>query len=65
MLLFSNIQNGPIRENIVIHLFDCLFNCCLRIKCDVLVLNKLKEMATSLHDTGLGEVDRAEICKNY
>ena len=35
------------------------------IKCDVLVLNKLKEMATSLHDTGLGEVDRAEICKNY
>ena len=28
---------------------------------NVLVLNGLKEMATLLHDTGLGEVDRAEI----
>ena len=32
MLLFSNIQNRPIRENIVIHLFDCVFNCCLHHK---------------------------------
>ena len=30
---------------------------------NVLVLNELKEMATSSHDTGLGEVDRAEICQ--
>ena len=30
---------------------------------NVLVLDKLKEMATSSHDTGLGEVDRAEICQ--
>ena len=30
---------------------------------NVLVLNELKEMATSSHDTGLGEVDRAEICR--
>ena len=31
------------------------------IKCDVLVLNDLKEMACSLHGTGLPEVERAEI----
>ena len=30
---------------------------------NVLVLNELKEMATSSHDTGLGEVGRAEICQ--
>ena len=30
---------------------------------NVLVLNELKEMATSSHDTDLGEVDRTEICQ--
>ena len=30
---------------------------------NVLVLNKLKEMATLSHGIGLGEVDRAEICQ--
>ena len=30
---------------------------------NVLVLNELKEMATSSYDTGLGEVDRAGICQ--
>ena len=30
---------------------------------NVLVLKELKEMSTSLHDTSLGEVDRAEICQ--
>ena len=30
---------------------------------NVLALNKLKEMTSSSHDTGLGEVDRAEICQ--
>ena len=30
---------------------------------NVLVLNKLKEMDTLLHNTVLGEVDRAEICQ--
>ena len=33
------------------------------IKCDVFVLNDLKEMATSSHDTGLPEIERAEICQ--
>ena len=28
-----------------------------------MVLNRLKEMATLSHDTGLGEVDRAETCQ--
>ena len=28
-----------------------------------LVLNKLKEVASLSHDTGLGEVHRAEICQ--
>ena len=32
---------------------------------NVLVLNELKEMAALSHDTGLGEVDRAEICQEY
>ena len=27
------------------------------------MLNALKEMVTSSHDAGLGEVDRAEICQ--
>ena len=30
---------------------------------NILVLNESKEMATSLRDTGIGEVDRAEICQ--
>ena len=30
---------------------------------NVLVLNELKEIATSSHDTGLGEVDGVEICQ--
>ena len=30
---------------------------------NVLALNKLKEMTSLSHDTGLGEVDRAEICQ--
>ena len=25
-------ENGPVRENIVIHLFDYVFNCCLHQK---------------------------------
>ena len=30
---------------------------------NTLVLNELKELATLSHYTGLGEVDRAEICQ--
>ena len=30
---------------------------------NVLVLNELTEIYTSLHDTSLGEIDRAKICK--